>query len=1067
MRSKFSRRSMLHGTSLFAISALVVTSPAAVVQAAEAPSGPLDAGVSIPASAWVPPTQVNRVPVGAAPPALPWQGPGSRGQAAPDAMRADAVTCSPGVATGVMNQYPLERFPVSDRSELLVNTANGNVVINASDLTVKGTGQHLSLNHVYNSKLADGGALGTGWSLNTGRDVGLTFEGDNVVLHGDSAYCATFTKNASGGYKPAPGVGAEFAKLDGGTYTLTFNGSNEKWSFNAQGWLLSQADRNGNSTTPRYHGDGTLASITDSQGRVTTFAYDGAQHLTAITDHTGTTAASYVYDSTGKLTSYADRAGNQTTLQYDAANNLSALTDPNKGKTQLFYDSSDRVTEVRVPGQAGPLTTLFAYGDKQTTETDANTNKVTYKFDDQGRQTEAVDALGHSQKRTWTANSDVQVTTDGLTNNTTRSYDSLNNLIGTELPTGAKNAIGYTKSGQPHLPTSVKDPQNNEVTRDYDSAGNLTKVRSTGLNADLQVFTYNHPQGTVASSADGNGQLTTFGYDAAGNLTSMDPSGPIQPTRYGYDSLSRVTSVTDGNGVRLDFSYDKLDRVVAVSRNGQASQANTYDAIGNLITRRFGAVTTAFQWAKTPAASQPIQVKRSEGASVETVGYTYDKVGNLNTLTDTGGTTTYTYDAADRLTTLADPFGQSTTFGYDDADRRTRANLAGGTVQYTGYDKSGRQTSITVNKTGGIPLLRHTYNYTKSGGGDSEKLQTKNINGDTTAYTYDSLGRLIKAGNDTFAHDTASNMTNLAGTAFTINTANQSTTAGNDKLAFDGAGNLTGNTAGNTSHTYSPTNQLTRTTTGGQQVLSADYDTIDQTQRRTITETVNGSSTTHIFGETALGTTQVIDNGARTSYTRDPDGTPITQKTATGALHNLITDYQGSVLGLIDSNGQLAATYTYSPYGTATATGPAADTNHFRWIGTYQLRNGTNLTGYRNYNPTWGRFTQPDPTGQEPNPYNYATGDPINNSDPTGAYSWADFAGDAVGGLFGTAVGAVVGVTISSFFSPVVGGIVGVGVGGCVKESVSNVVTNNINGQSTSLGESAGACAGGAVLGAL
>ncbi|GHH32471.1 hypothetical protein [Lentzea cavernae] len=33
----------------------------------------------------------------------------------------------------------------------------------------------------------------------------------------------------------------------------------------------------------------------------------------------------------------------------------------------------------------------------------------------------------------------------------------------------------------------------------------------------------------------------------------------------------------------------------------------------------------------------------------------------------------------------------------------------------------------------------------------------------------------------------------------------------------------------------------------------------------------------------------------------------------------------------------------------------------------------------------YARFRSPDPTGQEPNQYNYAQGDPINNSDPTGA----------------------------------------------------------------------------------
>ncbi|MEU7661620.1 RHS repeat-associated core domain-containing protein [Streptomyces lincolnensis] len=36
------------------------------------------------------------------------------------------------------------------------------------------------------------------------------------------------------------------------------------------------------------------------------------------------------------------------------------------------------------------------------------------------------------------------------------------------------------------------------------------------------------------------------------------------------------------------------------------------------------------------------------------------------------------------------------------------------------------------------------------------------------------------------------------------------------------------------------------------------------------------------------------------------------------------------------------------------------------------------------YDPQLGRFTQPDPSGQETNPYLYAAGDFINNADLTG-----------------------------------------------------------------------------------
>jgi len=48
--------------------------------------------------------------------------------------------------------------------------------------------------------------------------------------------------------------------------------------------------------------------------------------------------------------------------------------------------------------------------------------------------------------------------------------------------------------------------------------------------------------------------------------------------------------------------------------------------------------------------------------------------------------------------------------------------------------------------------------------------------------------------------------------------------------------------------------------------------------------------------------------------------------------------------------------------------------------------------GVRYYDPHLGRFTQPDPSGQEANPYLYAGGDPVNHTDPTGLLSMGQVA---------------------------------------------------------------------------
>lgn len=717
-------RAYIAGTAALISVFSFVTAPAAAALPA-----PPDT-VAVPDSAWTP-GKVNRTVVGGAPPARrAWQ-PG-------DTRR---VSCASS-KWGILPDYPMERFKISDRLQFGVNLYSGDLWVDHRDLTVRGTGLDMTLRHSYGYQ--------QGWHPNSGSDMALDLSfSTNVFMPMDGGACASFPINADGSYGPAEnGVRARLTKNAGNSYTVRFIDSGETRTYNPDGWLLNRADRNGNTITYYYNTDGTLASIADSQGRVTTFTSTDGE-VTRITDPSGTVAGRYVYDDQGNLTQLTDRDGKTISFGYDDTGDVGdivSITD-HLGRVWRFeYSDWDEISKVVVPRQAGAAEATFTYDtDTQTTYTDPNGNRSVHTFDGEGRQISAKDALGHTQAQTWTTNGDLQSVTDGLNNSTTATFDTLENLTTTKLPTGATATIGYTNTALPNLPTSIKDPEGNELTRDYDSAGNLTEVRSTQLNATIESRYYTGPQNLLSAVYDGNDKRTGFEYDAAGNLTKVVPPAPMGATQYTYDSLSRVTSITDGAGKRVDYAYDRLDRVVAISSGGTTLQSMVYDALGNLTTRTTPGVVTRFRYDAHATGSLVTSAERTQGASVETVTYTYDKAGNLKTLTEPAGTTTYTYDAAYRLTSLLDPFGQTTTFEYDNADRRTKVTWPGAGTQTNGYDNAGRRTSITVTDPGGVERLKATYNYS-SGRADRDQLQSKTINGGTVTYDYDALRHLTRAG---------------------------------------------------------------------------------------------------------------------------------------------------------------------------------------------------------------------------------------------------------------------------------------------------------------------------------
>jgi len=167
--------------------------------------------------------------------------------------------------------------------------------------------------------------------------------------------------------------------------------------------------------------------------------------------------------------------------------------------------------------------------------------------------------------------------------------------------------------------------------------------------------------------------------------------------------------------------------------------------------------------------------------------------------------------------------------------------------------------------------------------------------------------------------------------------------------------------------------------TGGASTSMA-YTGIFNSQRVTVG---TATLTNNAFGAAASTT-----SGAATYFTRASTGNLVSMLTG-GARYYYLYDGLGNVIGLVNATGTQIATYTYDPYGNLTSSAPTGvgATNPYRYKAGYTDPTGDTKLGARYYNPGLGAWTQQDPSGQNPG-YNYASSDPINNTDPTGQSFW-------------------------------------------------------------------------------
>ncbi|MFF3772117.1 RHS repeat-associated core domain-containing protein [Streptomyces sp. NPDC002232] len=138
-----------------------------------------------------------------------------------------------------------------------------------------------------------------------------------------------------------------------------------------------------------------------------------------------------------------------------------------------------------------------------------------------------------------------------------------------------------------------------------------------------------------------------------------------------------------------------------------------------------------------------------------------------------------------------------------------------------------------------------------------------------------------------------------------------------------------------------------------------------------------------------------------------------------------LTDGTGKVLDLVGEAGKRTHTYVYTAYGTEYSD-PVETFAHPALPLRRRLPRPTGLyrMGARSYDPHLGRFTQPDPSGQQASPYLYTVGDPVSHIDSAGLCMLS-----CVGGVGAVGRAAAAECGSARIATPAALGIAGAGLG--------------------------------------
>jgi RHS repeat-associated protein len=294
------------------------------------------------------------------------------------------------------------------------------------------------------------------------------------------------------------------------------------------------------------------------------------------------------------------------------------------------------------------------------------------------------------------------------------------------------------------------------------------------------------------------GNTTRYTWDGLDNQVRLD-SPDTGISDYEYDAAGNRTAAIDARGIRVEYSYDPLNRLTDVSYPDSTLDVSySYDAGTNGKGRLTGM-----------------------SDAVGTVDYSYDARGNLSSEIRSIGAvqyiTSYAYNSADRLTRITYPSGMVIDYTLDAAGRivtldktvEAVTEALASNIQYEPFGPvstftygNGLVYSATFDQDYELDRLQSgsgldwLYSYDATGNILSIADQVDGLN--DQLFGYDSLDRLESAvghyGNEAFEYDANGNrkrfVNDSTDDSYTYEAqSNRLLTQGNWTLSRDAAGN--------------------------------------------------------------------------------------------------------------------------------------------------------------------------------------------------------------------------------------------------------------------------------------